>query len=561
MPKLSALPDITSLSGAKVVATDNSDNAGRIAVSDLLGVATIVAGANVSVDNTDPRNPVVSASGGGGGSGDMEASVYDPNEIEADVYDVDNHVDGTTNKVFTAAEKTKLSGIEASADVTDAGNIGSSIHGASGKTTPVDADTMPLIDSAASNVLKKVTWANIKATLKSYFDTVYQAASQSLSDIAGLSDPNADRILFWDDSEGAYKYLAVGSNLSISGTTLNASGGGGGGGDGDMTAAIYDPNNVASDAFDMDNMVEGTNTKIMTASERTKLSGIENNADVTDATNVAAAGAFMKSSDDLDDISEGTTNKHFTATLKTKLDGVEAGADVTDAGNVASTIHGVSGKTTPVDADELGLIDSAASNALKKLTWANVKATLKTYFDALYQPASSALTALASAFTPASSSGPAGLAFAEDTDNGSNKVTLKAPASVASDIDVTLPSTAGTLAALSAAQKWTGAQQFGRTAGTIATTSGTDFDNASGDDHSRTVAGNVTYTVSNVPSGVRFDMSLLLTYTSGTITWFSGIEWVGDTAPTLTGGKVYEIIFTTFDGGTTWHAAAGEYAA
>jgi hypothetical protein len=54
-------------------------------------------------------------------------------------------------------------------------------------------------------------------------------------------------------------------------------------------------------------------------------------------------------------------------------------------------------------------------------------------------------------------------------------------------------------------------------------------------------------------------MRVLITYTSGTITWFSGVEWVGDEAPTLTGGKVYEFIFTTVDGGTTWRAVAGEY--
>lgn len=51
--------------------------------------------------------------------------------------------------------------------------VGSQIIAASSKTTPVDADTMPLIDSAASNALKKVTWANIKATLKNYFDSWY----------------------------------------------------------------------------------------------------------------------------------------------------------------------------------------------------------------------------------------------------------------------------------------------------------------------------------------------------------------------------------------------------
>lgn len=52
---------------------------------------------------------------------------------------------------------------------------------------------------------------------------------------------------------------------------------------------------------------------------------------------------------------------------------------------IASVIHAATSKTTPVDADEIGLVDSAASWVLKKLTWANLKATLKTYFDTLYQ--------------------------------------------------------------------------------------------------------------------------------------------------------------------------------
>jgi len=43
------------------------------------------------------------------------------------------------------------------------------------------------------------------------------------------ADPNADRIVFWDDSAGAYAYLTVGSGLTITGTTMTASGGGGGG--------------------------------------------------------------------------------------------------------------------------------------------------------------------------------------------------------------------------------------------------------------------------------------------------------------------------------------------
>ncbi len=41
-----------------------------------------------------------------------------------------------------------------------------------------------------------------------------------------LGDPGADRIVFWDDSAGAWAYLTAGSGLSISGTTITASGGG-----------------------------------------------------------------------------------------------------------------------------------------------------------------------------------------------------------------------------------------------------------------------------------------------------------------------------------------------
>jgi hypothetical protein len=51
---------------------------------------------------------------------------------------------------------------------------------------------------------------------------------------------------------------------------------------------------------------------------------------------------------------------------------------------IAPGTHAATSKATPVDADEIALVDSAASNVLKKLTWANLKATLKTYFDGLY---------------------------------------------------------------------------------------------------------------------------------------------------------------------------------
>lgn len=67
--------------------------------------------------------------------------------------------------------------------------IPNQIHAATSKATPVDADELPLIDSAASNALKKLTWSNLKATAKTYFDTLYQtlAAKDASGGYAGLT--------------------------------------------------------------------------------------------------------------------------------------------------------------------------------------------------------------------------------------------------------------------------------------------------------------------------------------------------------------------------------------
>jgi hypothetical protein len=53
----------------------------------------------------------------------------------------------------------------------------SDMQAAPTKATPVDADGVSIIDSAASNAFKRVLWSQIKATLKTYFDTLYSAAS------------------------------------------------------------------------------------------------------------------------------------------------------------------------------------------------------------------------------------------------------------------------------------------------------------------------------------------------------------------------------------------------
>lgn len=47
-----------------------------------------------------------------------------------------------------------------------------------------------------------------------------------ITSITGLGDPGADRILFWDESANSYAFLTVGSGLSITDTTIAATGSG-----------------------------------------------------------------------------------------------------------------------------------------------------------------------------------------------------------------------------------------------------------------------------------------------------------------------------------------------
>ena len=51
--------------------------------------------------------------------------------------------------------------------------LGTIVAGYNEKTIPIDADKMLLADSTESHTSKKVTWANIKATLKTYFETLF----------------------------------------------------------------------------------------------------------------------------------------------------------------------------------------------------------------------------------------------------------------------------------------------------------------------------------------------------------------------------------------------------
>ena len=100
---------------------------------------------------------------------------------------------------------------------------------------------------------------------------------------------------------------------------------------------------IGSDVQAYSAVLAATTASFLIADE-TKLDGIEALADVTDATNVTAAGALMDSELASVTAVKATTGTFLTAD-QTKLDGIEALADVTDATNVAAAGAYIAGGT------------------------------------------------------------------------------------------------------------------------------------------------------------------------------------------------------------------------
>ncbi len=51
------------------------------------------------------------------------------------------------------------------------------------------ADELPLVDSAASNVLKKLTWANLKSVVATYYDTATRTMTNKTMTAPALNSP------------------------------------------------------------------------------------------------------------------------------------------------------------------------------------------------------------------------------------------------------------------------------------------------------------------------------------------------------------------------------------
>jgi hypothetical protein len=141
------------------------------------------------------------SSGGGGGTDfavDTHAATSKATPVDADEFPLVDSAASFGKKKWTAANikawmKAYLDGTGI-AKLTTARNIDGQpfdgtaaitviapgTHAATSKATPVNADEFPLVDSAASNVLKRLTWANLLAAVTATFTDDF-AAKQDVS--------------------------------------------------------------------------------------------------------------------------------------------------------------------------------------------------------------------------------------------------------------------------------------------------------------------------------------------------------------------------------------------
>ena len=92
---------------------------------------------------------------------------------------------------------------------------GALIAGAVEKTTPVDADLVGLVDSAASNVLKKLSWSNIKTALKSLFATKTYVQSRQLNLVTNGSGLMGDNTNFSQTTFSASEFYGGGGSFYV----------------------------------------------------------------------------------------------------------------------------------------------------------------------------------------------------------------------------------------------------------------------------------------------------------------------------------------------------------
>lgn len=213
-------------------------------------------------------------------------------------------------------------------------------------------------------------------------------------------------------------------------------------------------------------------------------------------------------------------------------------------------ISALSALTTPLDVDVLPIVDIATTST-KKITWANIKATLKTYFDSLTTTLTNKTIALGSntvsgttaQFNTALSDGDfATLAGSETLTNK----TLTSPA-------ISSPTITGTPVISTDINFGANTAYFTETDNGNSSTADT-IDWGTSNKQKSTLTGNCTFTFTAPPGPANLILKLVQDGNgSRTVTWPSSVKWSGGTAPTLTTTASRADIISLYYDGTVYY--------
>ena len=205
------------------------------------------------------------------------------------------------SNVFTDADHSKLNAIEASADVTDATNVaaaGALMSSSLGGTINDNVVKLAGIEAGATadqsdEEIQDIVGAMVTGNTESGITVTYQdgdgtidfsVASQTDENFTTADHAKLDGIEAGADVTDATNVTAAGALMDSELTSIA-----------DVKALDQSVIAGASPSFGTANMTDASNKRFMTDAQETKLDSVETNADVTDTTNVTAAGALMDS--------------------------------------------------------------------------------------------------------------------------------------------------------------------------------------------------------------------------------------------------------------------------
>jgi hypothetical protein len=257
---------------------------------------------------------------------------------------VDNHVTGATNKLFTAAEQTKLSGIEMAADVTDAINVGAA--GAVMDTDFTGADKVMVGTGVGTYGEVGVATANTVSTIvkrdgSGNFNAGAITASLFMGNGSGLTSVIAD------SATNVTGIVALANGGTGATTAAAARTGLGIGAAGVLGTSIASGNVVVYDSGPMLPAVDGSQLSNLTIVP----AGAPTEIQYNNAGSVAASPSFIWND----------TNKRLGVGESTPLSGLHVSEFTSAAMSAAITDHRIA-TTGAVTTNTIGIIAMASDS-------------------------------------------------------------------------------------------------------------------------------------------------------------------------------------------------------